>query len=439
MSYTNSTPNYNLPQFEPTDKPAWLTDVNSAYSTIDSAIKQAKDSADAKAPNTIFTGTDGVNTGTQGLVPAPLVANVDQFLKSDGTWATPSSGSGGLEFKTLPASWNHNIGDLEPGIYLIYYSNVASFYSFDVPANEWNYNDLQKGLFITYSEDPFDPSMSGGHHVTNLHQVSQNNRIVFTITVFNEQFSATNTYGTVGKAVPFEIRVSSDTSNLTFNGMKLFKGVAAKSNDGSGTVDNTFAYCENIPFTPDLTQTVQGWFIGLQVSKQRPEYGNSIIDWSTSGAFTPTGQISKQFNFWDPIHPEKTPKENWADSFTGCILPGEGVAKNLFETAYEYSLTTPGTSQNPSTVIAQFFNSLASRRFDSIPFVIVDSDEWYMGAKVIDIHKDGTYNPDRRYIITAFGYSLTEQKYCVYKFEIDVGYTTGRYWVTSLVVGNAKL
>lgn len=47
MSHTNSTPNYSLPQFVSTDKPAWLTDVNPAYLAIDTAIDAAKDAADA--------------------------------------------------------------------------------------------------------------------------------------------------------------------------------------------------------------------------------------------------------------------------------------------------------------------------------------------------------------------------------------------------------
>lgn len=45
MAHTNSTPNYNLPQFLPTDKPAWLVDVNPSYASIDTAIKNASDAA----------------------------------------------------------------------------------------------------------------------------------------------------------------------------------------------------------------------------------------------------------------------------------------------------------------------------------------------------------------------------------------------------------
>lgn len=42
---------------------------------------------------TDFVGTDGQSDGDNGLVPAPVVADVDKFLKSDGTWATVQTGS----------------------------------------------------------------------------------------------------------------------------------------------------------------------------------------------------------------------------------------------------------------------------------------------------------------------------------------------------------
>ena len=46
MSHTNSTTNYSLPQFLTSDKPAWLTDINNAFSDIDTAIYAAKSKAD---------------------------------------------------------------------------------------------------------------------------------------------------------------------------------------------------------------------------------------------------------------------------------------------------------------------------------------------------------------------------------------------------------
>ena len=51
MSHTNSTPNFNLPQFVGTDKPAWLTDINGAFSAIDTAIKNADDKGTTAGTN----------------------------------------------------------------------------------------------------------------------------------------------------------------------------------------------------------------------------------------------------------------------------------------------------------------------------------------------------------------------------------------------------
>lgn len=45
MSHTNSTPNYNLPEFVSNDKPAWLVDINGAFSDIDTAMKAISDNA----------------------------------------------------------------------------------------------------------------------------------------------------------------------------------------------------------------------------------------------------------------------------------------------------------------------------------------------------------------------------------------------------------
>ena len=47
MAHTNSTPNYNLPQFLSSDKPAWLTDINNAFYDIDAALKANADAASA--------------------------------------------------------------------------------------------------------------------------------------------------------------------------------------------------------------------------------------------------------------------------------------------------------------------------------------------------------------------------------------------------------
>lgn len=64
MSHTNSTPNYNLPQFITTDKPAWLTDINPAYTAIDTAIKAAKDAGDNAQSDATQALSDAASAGT---------------------------------------------------------------------------------------------------------------------------------------------------------------------------------------------------------------------------------------------------------------------------------------------------------------------------------------------------------------------------------------
>lgn len=67
MSHTNSTTNYNLPQFVGTDKPTWLNDVNGAFSAIDTQMKANADSAtsagtSATSANTAIGTLSNLNT-----------------------------------------------------------------------------------------------------------------------------------------------------------------------------------------------------------------------------------------------------------------------------------------------------------------------------------------------------------------------------------------
>lgn len=73
MSFTNKTPNYNLPQWLGTDKPSWLVDVNGAFSAIDTAIKNAADSgsgADAAAKAALEIAKTAQETASEALTQA---------------------------------------------------------------------------------------------------------------------------------------------------------------------------------------------------------------------------------------------------------------------------------------------------------------------------------------------------------------------------------
>lgn len=66
MSHTNSTTNYNLPQFIGTDTPGWLTDVNGAMSDIDAAIYARQQGIATNANN--ITSLDGRLTTAEGAI-----------------------------------------------------------------------------------------------------------------------------------------------------------------------------------------------------------------------------------------------------------------------------------------------------------------------------------------------------------------------------------
>ena len=64
MSHTNSTTNYNLPQFVTTDKPAWLTDINTAFSDIDTAIAGVSSTASTASSNATQALSDAGDAAT---------------------------------------------------------------------------------------------------------------------------------------------------------------------------------------------------------------------------------------------------------------------------------------------------------------------------------------------------------------------------------------
>ena len=59
----------------------------------------------AKAQVGSFTGATAQANGDSGLVPAPLIADKDKYLKGDGTWATIPDPSGMLCF-CLALMWS---------------------------------------------------------------------------------------------------------------------------------------------------------------------------------------------------------------------------------------------------------------------------------------------------------------------------------------------
>lgn len=100
----------------------------------------------------IFSGTDGDNSGTAGLVPAPSASDLGKFLSADGSWANVPGGS---TIKTLTtADYNYptnnpngiSPGLLDEGFYQAEDDNVYIY----APNRAKNF---QKDLFFVFRTD----------------------------------------------------------------------------------------------------------------------------------------------------------------------------------------------------------------------------------------------------------------------------------------------
>lgn len=82
MGHTNSTANYNLPQFIGTDKPTWLGDVNGAMSAIDAAIATAASAA-----------TDAASVATNAATVAAGAVTTANAASETATAASTAAGT----------------------------------------------------------------------------------------------------------------------------------------------------------------------------------------------------------------------------------------------------------------------------------------------------------------------------------------------------------
>lgn len=86
MSHTNSTTNYSLPQFIGTDKPAWLTDINGAFSTIDTTLKTVSDNATTAGTNATTANTSiGTLSNLTTTDKTNLVSAINENVTNIGT------------------------------------------------------------------------------------------------------------------------------------------------------------------------------------------------------------------------------------------------------------------------------------------------------------------------------------------------------------------
>lgn len=103
MTATNHTANYNLSQFEPTDRPTWLKDYNGDMAKIDAQMKRNADniaSVSGSGLKTVAHTADLTGNGTAGspLGVADTVAKKTDIPDTSGL-ATTSALTSGLAGK----------------------------------------------------------------------------------------------------------------------------------------------------------------------------------------------------------------------------------------------------------------------------------------------------------------------------------------------------
>lgn len=236
MSFTNKTPNYNLPQWLGTDKPSWLVDVNGAFSAIDTAIKNAADSgsgADATAKAALETAQTAKNTANDALTQAD-----EANTKSDNANTTASNAqtAAGTALTNSNSALNKANSALE-------------CYSYFQP-----FEDVVLGAGLTKRSSAFDgisrliliyyPGL-------NLMQVSFNIACSGTITQYatNQILPTTNDYCVI--KLPFTC-----TGNLTINNAYAHSKVDTSTN------------YSNIRFAAGTIRTIgsAGWFCLTTIS-----------------------------------------------------------------------------------------------------------------------------------------------------------------------------
>lgn len=62
--YSNSTPNFQLPQYTGTDRPEWVGDLNPAFEKIDTVLRETQINAESASNTAAAANVSATNAGT---------------------------------------------------------------------------------------------------------------------------------------------------------------------------------------------------------------------------------------------------------------------------------------------------------------------------------------------------------------------------------------
>lgn len=150
MSYTNKTPNYDLPQYIATDKPTYLGDFNQAMSTIDSTMKQNANSAES-ATTIANTAT---STANQALTSATSAEN-----------SASQAGSTASQALTLATSANSKIENFNLTTFNILKSTDMTC---TAPSSSPNINPVNSSITVATNAEGSLAKIYGEINLSNL-------------------------------------------------------------------------------------------------------------------------------------------------------------------------------------------------------------------------------------------------------------------------------
>ena len=266
MSYTNSTPNYNLPQWIGTDKPTFLGDFNGAFSAIDTAIKNASDSATSAAStanaasatatsantnaNTALTtannAKDTADAATSAAAAATSTANTAKTTADNAAHAALGNNIANLAPAYDP-TLTYNVGDL---VTFIDSNNTGKLYKCIVAVNTPMAFNVNYWDDVTTSEIYGRKPVKVGEVVTD--GVKTYSEILTELAAYTDYINDDNAYNAFVRAVipdnieifrlfihtPTEYRFSA--SQATATGATLDRIVLCKTTPSGARYSTTF-------------------------------------------------------------------------------------------------------------------------------------------------------------------------------------------------------
>lgn len=248
MSFTNSTPNYGLPQWIGTDKPTYLGDQNTAYSTIDTQLKANADAA-AAATSTANTAASTATTASTNATTALNTANSAASEAASATSAAASATSTANNAATdasaaLRASAANTIENLAPAYDPTLTYSVGDLVTY---IDENNSGKLYKCIVAVGTPEAFN--INKWDDVTTSEAYSKSSSVLATYHVTSANtLTWSEIYDNLFSQIPSAFLTNLDTLEM------VIKGVS----------DVYFQICDSKTSTQVVFGAMKAWYWGCE-------------------------------------------------------------------------------------------------------------------------------------------------------------------------------